>query len=103
MIDTYREGWTERIKYDLTHDGAPLVLTGLTLALVAYDRNRNKKVFSGTVGTADANAGTVYFDPASSDLKASESPYSISWSVTDGAGKTAFFPRESDLIWAVKR
>lgn len=108
MIDTFREGWTERIKYNLTkkdEDGTESILdlSGLTVALVAFDKNRNAVTFSGTVGVDDAEAGTVYFDPAASDLAVSSSPYSVTWRITDGVGKQAFFPREDDLIWHVKR
>jgi len=103
MIDIFRAGWTERIKYDLAHDGEALVLTGLTIGLRVYDCNGNPVTFAGTVGIANATEGTAYFDPAPTDLKSSESPYSVTWSVTDGAGKVAFFPREEDLKWTVRR
>ncbi len=98
-----REGWTERIKYALTiNAGTILDLTGMTVALVGVDRASAALAFSGAVGIADAAGGVVYFDPAVTDLSASNSPYRLRWKVTDTSGKIAYFPRTEPLTWAIE-
>lgn len=102
MSDIFREGWTERIKYALTVDGVALNLTGLTVALVGVSATRATLTFSGTTGVDDETGGKVYFDPAPTDLLAANSPYYLRWAITDGAGKTAFFPRLNPLQWDIR-
>lgn len=102
MPDVFREGWTERIKYQLSADGAVLNLTGLSVALVGKDNLGIDAGFAGAVGIDTPAAGTVFFDPAPSDLVASRSPFRLRWQVTDGAGKIAYFPRaDGAMIWQV--
>ena len=102
MSDILVQGWTERIKYALTVDGVALNLTGLTVALVGVSATRATLTFSGTTGVDDEAAGKVYFDPAPTDLLAANSPYCLRWAITDGAGKTAYFPRLNPLQWDIK-
>lgn len=98
-----RQGWTERIRYALTiNDGTIIDLTNMTIALVGQDRSSSPLTFTGTVGSDDPTAGTVYLDPAATDLLASNSPYRVRWSVTDSNGKTAYFPRTDPLIWRIE-
>lgn len=98
-----REGWTERIKYALTiNDGTVLDMTGFTVALVGVDRALTALVFSGSVGIETAALGVVYFDPAVTDLSASNSPYRLRWKVTDTSGKIAYFPRTEPLTWNIE-
>lgn len=102
MIEPFHEGWTERIRYALTHDEDEVLdLTGMTVALVGKDGAGTAIDFSGATGTDDATAGIAYFDPAAGDLVASGSPYRVRWKITDGDGKVAFFPREAPLVWRV--
>ncbi len=103
MSEPFREAWTERIVYKLTHDGVVLNLTGLTVSLVGQDRNGDTVAFTGTTGVVTAAAGTVYFDAAASDLIASHSPYRLRWKVTDGSGKSAYFPRSGPIVWDVQK
>ncbi len=90
------EGWTQELgPFTLRIDGDPFPggLDGFTVALVLKGK-------TGTVVTADtradddqsANPGQVFYTPATDDLVAAESPYSMHWKVTDGNGKVVFFP-----------
>lgn len=97
-----RDGWTERIKYQLSHDGGTIMdLTGMTVTLVGEDRASTAITWAGTVGIDTAATGIAYLDPAATDLDAARSPYRVRWAVTDSGGKTAYFPRDAPLIWNI--
>lgn len=108
MTEYLVEGWTERIVETLTTDGAVQNLTGLTVSLLLYD---NEDVLLGEyvspkVGVVSAAAGTVFFDPGAGDLLAADTPHSVRWKVTDGAGKAAYWPSgqgDAPVIWHVNK
>jgi hypothetical protein len=96
------EGWTERIIDQLIADDVAVNLTGgTTVELVLYDKNGTLKSIPSQSGIDTALVGKVYYDPASTDLKHSESPYSVRWKVTDVANKVAFFPNAQPEKWFV--
>lgn len=97
------EGWTERITYQLTADGATQVLSGMTVALDIFDRRNVQVAVTGASGIVDAATGKVYFDPNPADLVSSKSPYYVRWKVTDGSGKVAFFPNAAVTVWNVRK
>lgn len=97
------EGWTERIRYALTADGAVQVLTGMTVALKLYTRAGAAVPLGGSAGVLDAAEGQVYYDPAGGELLATYSPYAARWEVTDGSGKKAFFPNGDAETWIVQK
>lgn len=99
---TFRAGWTERIIYQLSHDGTTFDISGMTVALVGKNVNGAALNFGGTVGILDGPTSQVYFDPAPTDLSNVNSPYSLRWSVTDTFSKTAWFPRSAPLIWVIQ-
>ncbi len=106
MTEYLVEGWTERIVETLTTDGVAQNLTGLTVTMLLYDNTDTKITYGGTSGIVSAAAGTVYFDPASTDLLASKSPYSVRWKVTDGSGKVAYWPAgqsDAPVKWNVDK
>lgn len=94
-------GWTERIIYQLTHDNVTFDISGMTVALVG-ENDRGVPVNFTTVGIETAATSKVYFDPSETDLKAEGSPLRLRWSLTDGSGKTAFFPRAEPLVWTIE-
>ena len=98
----FRAGWTERIIYQLSHDGTTFDITGMTIALVGSTLSGVPLAFSGTVGILDGPTSQVYFDPAPTDLSAVNSPYALRWSVTDTFGKVAWFPRSGPLNWVIQ-
>jgi hypothetical protein len=102
MSDIFREGWTERIKYALTHDGVTMNLAGYAVALVGQDCGGNALGFTGSIGVFDAPGGIVYFDPSATDLLEARSPYRVRWSVVDGSGRVAYFPRANPVTWVVQ-
>lgn len=85
------EGWTERIVYTIFADSSEVVLTGMTVTLLLYKSSAMTTPFAyaGVSGIETAAVGTVYFDPASTDLV--QGRYFARWKVTDAAGKVAFF------------
>lgn len=105
MSDLLREGWTQRIKYALTSNGAPLDLsTALDVTLTgASGRALIPVVFSGASGVEDAPSGLVFFDPDAGELLASKSPYLVRWQITDADGGISFYPRDAPLCWVVKK
>lgn len=98
----FRAGWTERIIYQLSHDGVTFDITGMTIALVGQDTFGSALAFTGTVGVEDALTSQVYLDPSTTDLAAANQPYRLRWSVTDQFGKTAWFPRTAPLLWVIE-
>lgn len=99
------EGWTERILYALGADGATQDLTGMTAELELYTRSGAPITLGGTSGVLGGSEtqGKVYFDPGANDLVNANSPYSVRWKVTDGAGKVAFFPNAAAERWNVRK
>ncbi len=95
LLLSVTEGWTGRLgPFVLKVDGTPQNLTGLTVALML--RGRNGELVTTTGDTELANQtttpGGVYWDPDAADLAYRQSPYRMHFQVTDGDGKTVFFP-----------
>lgn len=97
------EGWSERIIYQLTADGANQALNGITVSLILYDRHGNLITPTGSVGIVDAVLGKVYFDPGPNDLLSSKSPYMVRWKATDLNNKSAYFPQAMIERWEVRK
>ena len=95
------EGWTERIIYQLFADGVAHALTGGAVTLQLHTRTGAPVAFAGTSNILDAATGKVYFDPASTDLLAANSPYLVRWKFTDSGGKFSFFPNSEYEYWIV--
>lgn len=102
MPDVFREAWTERIRYLLTHDDQTMDLTGYTVDLVGVDGTGASVNFTAKVGIVDAEAGIVYYDPDAADLTLARSPYRLRWKTTTG-GRSAFFPRAGPLVWNIEK
>lgn len=102
MSLTIREGWTERIRYQLFRDGVAIDLSGMSVALVGQVITGSAKTFAGTVGVDTPATGIVYLDPAPGDLVESESPLQLRWKVTDSTGKVVYFPRLTPEQWTVQ-
>lgn len=104
------EGWTERIRSQLFADGSPFDLTNYdnnlpaSVTMLLFGKDRAQVNYAGQAGvvSAEAASGIVFFDPGPNDLKASLSPYTVRWKVTDSAGKVAFFPNGDPDEWDVE-
>lgn len=77
-------------------------LTGLTLGIVIRDRARSDVPVSGKASVVTAADGTVKFEPAATDFRASGSPYAVTWTVTDGNGDVAMYPNQQAEKWIVR-
>lgn len=95
------EGWTERI-ISQVRATPPKSFVGCTVELKLRTNAGALVSLGGSVNWVDATEGTVYFDPASTDLTAANSPYGVRWKVTDAANKVSFFPNEEEReVWEV--
>lgn len=95
-----REGWTTKLPFTLTTDGAVFNATGFTLsACYLTGRDGTAVVTTGKFNWTTAAIGLAYFKPGASDLLAAKSPYRITFQVTDGNGDIVLFPNgESNEI-----
>lgn len=103
------EGWTEELEaFTLKKSGDPIDLTNLTVTLVLRGHKANTpKTLTGTTRVdADqlgSGKGKVYYKPAATDLKQSESPYSLRWKLEDQVGNIVYVPSEGeDTVSVVK-
>jgi hypothetical protein len=103
ITSEFVEGWTERINDTLSNEGVVVNLSGMTVQLQLWDKRKVVQTISGSVGIETAASGLVYFDPASTDLKQSKSPYMARWKVTDGIGQIAYFPSGAPNRWYVRQ
>ena len=69
--------------------------TGLTLSLVVYDRAGGVVPISGKVSWSDAANGVAKYEPADTDLRVANSPYTARWTVTDTNGDIAYYPNHA--------
>jgi hypothetical protein len=69
--------------------------TGLTLGLAVYDRTGASVPLAGKVSWSTAASGIAKYEPADTDLRAANSPYTARWSVTDTNSDVAYYPNHS--------
>lgn len=103
MSQELTEGWTGPIDEQLLRDGSPYDITTMTVALILKTKSG---ALVSTTSTAevtifDSTAGIVRYLPTTADLKASLSPYSAKWKVTDSTGRIVFFPSGRPSRWDV--
>ncbi len=93
VIHELVEGATARQTFQLQRDGANLDGTGLTVSALDIVGSDGTVVdTSGDFGWEVQAGGTVYYDPDAADFVASKSPYKVRYQITDGGGKTVWFP-----------
>jgi hypothetical protein len=110
VLYTIVEGWTAELgPFTLKVNGQPKELTGFEVKLKLRPVASNAYV--DTIGDVNidpaqegAGKGMVTFKPDADDFKASKSPYSLRWEVTDSDGNTVYFPnsKNPDTIEVVK-
>ncbi len=88
------EGWTEELEaFTLKANGVAVSLAGMDVDMILKTRSGEEVTVAGTTRVDDdPTTGKVYFKPGVGDLLNAQSPYSIRWKVTDGAGDAVFFP-----------
>jgi hypothetical protein len=79
------------------------VLTGLTLGILVTDRTGASVNVSGKASVVTAASGTVKFEPDVNDFKAANSPYRVTWTVTDGNSDVAWYPNREPESWVVRK
>jgi hypothetical protein len=93
VLTTIVEGETKRLTFTLQADGAAFVGTGFTLSDLVITGSDNSSVdTTGDFGWVSAAAGTVYYDPDSTDFVAIKSPYRVRFKVTAGDATVKYFP-----------
>src|SRR3989337_1754637 len=98
------EGWTIPRDFILKVDGAVQDLTGMTITLVAKDKDGTAITFSGTATiVSPPTDGKVRYSPGAADLTVARSPIAVRWKVRDAASKDQFHPNELEDIWTVHR
>lgn len=103
IISDIVEGWTEPLDYQLKIDGAAANITGMTVALVLYDKTGALIAQAGVVSVVNAATGMVRYSPATDEILFAKQPYSARWKVMDAAGKVAFFPTGEPIHWLVRK
>lgn len=107
IVDTYVQGWTAPIDYELkrtnetTRRLETFDATGSTPALVLVDRDGAAVDTSGKVTWFDASISIARYSPASGDLLAAKSPYRVRWTVTD-SGKLSTYPKDDMIEWQIR-
>lgn len=103
MPSTFRQGWTERLRFRLEHDDLITDLTDYTLALVGVDGQGTVINYtSPKVGVVDATGGICFYDPDPTDLTLAKSPIRVRWQLTFTDGRKAFFPNAGPLVWVIE-
>lgn len=99
------QGWTARLDYTLTADGAVHALTTAdTVAPWVFDKNETVvATSSGQITVLTATCGHIGWNPATTaTLVAALAPYTLRFLVADGLGKYAFFPNEDPILIGVR-
>lgn len=98
------EGWTVPRDFILKVDGVIQDLTGLSVSLLAKDKDGTAITFTGTLAiVSPATQGKIRFSPAATDLTVARSPIAVRWRVRDTSSKDQFHPNEAEDIWLVHR
>jgi hypothetical protein len=84
-------GWSGALPFTLKADAVAVDLTGLTVTGVVHDRYGADVLTSGKVSVTGTTSGAVSWTPASSDLSAQKSPYSVRFKVVDGTSAAVYF------------
>jgi hypothetical protein len=79
------------------------VLTSLTLGILVVDRTGANVNVSGKATRRRRQSGTVKFEPDVNDFKAANSPYRVTWTVTDGNSDVAWYPNREPELWVVRK
>lgn len=93
VVKTLVQGETDPFTIPLYDDGAALVGDGLDLTDVLLTGADGQAVDTASkFAWASQSGGTVRYSPAAADFEAEKSPYRIRVKLTDGNGKTRFYP-----------
>ena len=85
------EGWSDDLPFTLKADGVAIDLTSLTVTGVLHDRRGTAVSTTDKVAVSGTTSGEVTYTPASSDLKASGSPYYLRFKVVDASTQIVYF------------
>ena len=96
-------GWTEPIRMRLMNGSEIQDLTNMTVAFQAYDRRGVAVSVSGTLTVeSPATAGIVKFEPSSTDIDRTYSPWKVRIRVTDTGSDVAYFPNAEADQWIIR-
>ncbi len=98
-----REGWTKRMRFQLSHDDLITDLGANTVTLVGRDGTGALVIIaSPKIGIeGDGSTGVVYYDPDATDWTLAKSPLRLRFKfLVDG--RYAFFPSDGPMVWVVQ-
>ena len=107
---TWRVGSTEAVEFQLTADGDPVDLAGVTSVEIRLESHDGAPVADyDTVANptklaiTDAVNGKVTFYPGAAEFALVEGHYNAFFWVTDGAGRVASYPTGANFVIRVIR
>jgi len=97
------EGQTAPLDWLLKANGTAQNLAGMTVEAVLKTVGGKPVQTAGDVQQFNSTAGIVRLDPDEVDFRAYRSPYTLSFKVTDPAGKIAYLPSTGPVIIVVRK
>jgi hypothetical protein len=100
MSESFVEGWTASIDYQLLKNRLPFNGTGMVVSLELRDKSGGVVAETGSTDWLDATQGTVRYTPAAADLTFARSPIRARFKVVNGP-EVVWFPRSEAEEWIV--
>lgn len=100
MAESFVEGWTSPIDYQLLKNHLPFNGTGMTVSLELRDKSGVVVAETGPTNWLDATQSTVRYTPAAADLVFAKTPMRARFKVVNGA-EVVFFPRGEAEEWII--
>jgi hypothetical protein len=100
MSESFVEGWTAPIDYQLLKNRLPFNGTGMTVSLELRDKSGAVVAETGSTNWLDPTQSTVRYIPAAADLTFARSPMRVRFKVVNGS-EVVFFPRSEAEEWIV--
>jgi len=101
-MESFVEGWTAPVLYQLLKNGLSFDATGMTVELILRSHAGVEVAEVGPCAWSDASQSIVQYTPAAADLLRANSPLSARFKVTAGL-QVAYFPRSDGEEWVVHR
>lgn len=95
-------GSTNDLNFQLLDNGAPIDLTGFTVALLLENRKGVQVPSPGTVTVVTAAEGKVKLTPTNVNVFDEDNgPYYARWKLTDSFSKISYVPSSNRDVWNI--